>query len=134
MSKKIKTQIEITEWDDGTVTFDRKAGDVTFSLALDLACSVLNGCTKEVRVALAADDNLTEEEKTKTVRELFDLANISFSRSLELNFPECELHPEMSDEVLKRAIEIETKRARRKAHRLAKNPGKGIVIPINQAK
>lgn len=134
MAKKIKTKITITEYEDGDVQLHRETGDLTFSLALDLVCSVLNGCTLQMRQALAADDKLTEEEKTKAVRELFDLANISFSRSLELNFPECELHPEMTDEVLKRAIEIETKRARRKAHRLAKNPGKGIIIPIEQTK
>ena len=134
MAKKIKTKITITEYEDGDVQLHREAGDLTFSLALDLVCSVLNGCTLQMRQALAADDKLTDEEKEKTIRELFDLANISFSRSLELNFPEVELHPEMTDDVLKRAIEIETKRARRKAHRLAKNPGKGIVIPIDQAK
>ena len=134
MASKIKTRIIITEREDGTVDFERAAGDLTFSLALDLACSVLNGCTKEIRTALAADDKLSEEEKEKAVRELFDLANISFSRSLELNFPEIDLHPEMTEDVMKRAIEIETKRARRKARRLAAAAGEPTVIPINRCK
>lgn len=133
-AKKINTRITITEYEDGTFSCHRNQGELTFSKALDYALTVLNGVVKELRTALAADEKLTEEEKEKTIRELFDIANISFSRSLELNFPEVELHPEMSDDVLKRAIEIETKRARRKAHRLAKNSGKGIVIPIDQAK
>lgn len=134
MASKIKTRIIITEREDGTVDFERAAGDLTFSLALDLACSVLNGCTKEIRTALAADDTLSEEDKEKAVRELFDLANISFSRSLELNFPEIDLHPEMTEDVMKRAIEIETKRARRKARRLEAAAGKPTVIPINRCK
>lgn len=133
-AKKINTRITITEYEDGQLALKREAGDLTFSKAIDYALTVVNAVVQELRVALAADEKLTEEEKEKTIRELFDIANISFSRSLEINFPEVELHPEMSEEVLKRAIEIENKRARRKAHRLAQTQNTDKVIPIDKTK
>lgn len=133
-AKKINTRITITEYEDGQLALKREAGDLTFSKAIDYSLTVVNAVVQELRVALAADEKLTEEEKEKTIRELFDITNISFSRSLELNFPEVELHPEMSDDVLKRAIEIENKRARRKAHRLAQAQGTDNVVPFDQTK
>lgn len=133
-AKKIDTRITITEYEDGQLSLKREAGDLTFSKAIDYSLTVVNAVVQELRIALAADEKLTEEEKEKTIRELFDITNISFSRSLEINFPEVELHPEMSDDVLKRAIEIENKRARRKAHRLTQAQGTDNVVPINQTK
>ena len=64
-------------------------------------CAALTGATQEVRASYESDP------KSKLIdKELFDALNYSFSKCLELTFPEYELHPELTEEVLKKEDEL----------------------------
>ena len=64
-------------------------------------CAALTGAVQEIRASYESDD------KAKLIdKELFDALNYSFSKCLELTFPEYELHPELTEEVLKKEDEL----------------------------
>lgn len=67
----------------------------------DLACAAVTSAVQQVRRQYADDPNAP-----KIDRELFDCLNHSFSKCLELTFPEYELHPELTEEVLKMEDEL----------------------------
>ena len=62
----------------------------------NIFCAALTGAVQDVRPNYADD-----KDKDKIDKELFDSLNYSFSKCLELTFPEYELHPELTEEVLK---------------------------------
>lgn len=61
----------------------------------NIFCAALTGAVQDIRPNYA--DN---PDKDKINKELFDSLNYSFSKCLELTFPEYELHPELTEEVL----------------------------------
>lgn len=63
----------------------------------NLFCAALTGAVQDIRPNYSQ-----HEEKDKIDKELFDALNYSFSKCLELTFPEYELHPEITEEVLKK--------------------------------
>lgn len=88
----------------------------------NLFCAALTGAVQDIRPNYA--DN---PDKDKIDKELFDCLNYSFSKCLELTFPEYELHPEITEEVLKKEEEL----LKEKVEALeASNPK---VIPITIA-
>lgn len=72
----------------------------------NLCCAALTGAVKDVR------QKYQEQPNAKTIdKELFDALNYSFSKCLELTFPEYELHPELTEEILKKEDELLRERA-----------------------
>lgn len=67
----------------------------------NLFCAALTGAVQDIRPNYAK-----EKDKDKIDKELFDCLNYSFSKCLELTFPEYELHPEITEEVLKKEEEL----------------------------
>lgn len=63
----------------------------------NLFCAALTGAVQDIRPNYA-----DEPDHDKIDKELFDSLNYSFSKCLELTFPEYELHPEITEEVLKK--------------------------------
>ena len=67
----------------------------------NLCCAALTGAVQDIR------QNYKDDPKAKAIdKELFDALNYSFSKCLELTFPEYELHPELTEEVLKKEDEL----------------------------
>ena len=67
----------------------------------NLFCAALTGAVQDIR------PNYKDEPESKKIdKELFDCLNYSFSKCLELTFPEYELHPELTEEVLKKEDEL----------------------------
>ena len=67
----------------------------------NLFCAALTGAVQDIR------PNYQKEKDAKKIdKELFDCLNYSFSKCLELTFPEYELHPEITEEVLKKEEEL----------------------------
>lgn len=67
----------------------------------NLFCAALTGAVQDIR------PNYQKEKEAKQIdKELFDCLNYSFSKCLELTFPEYELHPEITEEVLKKEEEL----------------------------
>lgn len=67
----------------------------------NLACAAITSAVTQVREQYSA-----EEDADKIDKELFDCLNLSFSKCLELTFPEYELHPEITEEVLAKEEEL----------------------------
>lgn len=67
----------------------------------NLFCAALTGAVQDIRPSYQK-----EKEAKKIDKELFDALNYSFSKCLELTFPEYELHPEITEEVLKKEDEL----------------------------
>ena len=63
----------------------------------NLCCAALTGAVQDIR-----PNYQHLESKDKIDKELFDALNYSFSKCLELTFPDYELHPELTEEVLKK--------------------------------
>lgn len=63
----------------------------------NLCCAAITGAVQDIR-----PNYQHLEAKDKIDKELFDALNYSFSKCLELTFPEYELHPELTEEVLKK--------------------------------
>lgn len=63
----------------------------------NLCCAALTGAVQDIR-----PNYQHHESKDQIDKELFDALNYSFSKCLELTFPEYELHPELTEEVLKK--------------------------------
>lgn len=72
----------------------------------NLACAAITAAVKQVRSSYAQ-----EEDADKIDKELFDCLNISFSKCLENTFPEFELHPEITEEVLQKEEQLMAKKA-----------------------
>lgn len=64
-------------------------------------CAALTGAVQDLRPRYK-----DEPDAAKIDKELFDSLNYSFSKCLELTFPEYELHPELTEEVLKKEDEL----------------------------
>lgn len=73
----------------------------------DLSCAAITGAVERIRQSYKEDDNAALIDK-----ELFDCLNHSFSKCLELTFPEYELHPEITEEILKQEDIIIARRAK----------------------
>lgn len=67
----------------------------------NLACAAINAAVQNCREQYKDD-----KDADKIDKELFDCLNVSFSKCLELSFPEMELHPELTEEVLKKEDEL----------------------------
>ena len=67
----------------------------------NIFCAALTGAVQDIRPNYA-----DEPDHDKIDKELFDSLNYSFSKCLELTFPEYELHPEITEEVLKKEEEL----------------------------
>ena len=83
----------------------------------NLFCAALTGAVQDIR------PNYQKEKDAKKIdKELFDCLNYSFSKCLELTFPEYELHPEITEEVIQKENELIMEKAK------AINPDK--VVPL----
>ena len=67
----------------------------------NIFCAALTGAVLEIR-----PNYKDEPDAAKIDKELFDCLNYSFSKCLEITFPEYELHPEITEEVLKKEEEL----------------------------
>jgi uncharacterized HAD superfamily protein len=63
----------------------------------NIFCAALTGAVQDIR-----PNYKNEPDAPKIDKELFDCLNYSFSKCLEITFPEYELHPEITEEVLKK--------------------------------
>lgn len=72
----------------------------------DIFCAALTAGVQQLR------SQFPEEESPKITKELFDCLNYSFSKCLENAFPEYELHPEITEEVLKMEEALVAERAK----------------------
>jgi len=61
----------------------------------NIFCAALTGAVQNIRPTYSDDPDAKKIDK-----ELFDGLNYAFSKCLELTFPEYELHPELTEEVL----------------------------------
>lgn len=67
----------------------------------NIFCAALTGAVQDIR-----PNYQSEPEAAQIDKELFDSLNYSFSKCLELTFPEYELHPELTEEVLQKEDEL----------------------------
>lgn len=72
----------------------------------NLACAAITSAVKSVRKQYEK-----EKDADKIDKELFDCLNLSFSKCLENTFPEYELHPEITEEILQKENELVAARA-----------------------
>lgn len=72
----------------------------------NLCCAAITSAVQSVRENYKDDENAAKIDK-----ELFDCLNMSFSKCLELTFPEYELHPELTEEILKKEERVVAFRA-----------------------
>lgn len=73
----------------------------------DLCCAAITAAVQNIRKSYAED-----KDASKIDKELFDCLNHSFSKCLELTFPEYELHPELTEEILKQEEKVVAFRAK----------------------
>lgn len=69
--------------------------------------AMLTGSVESVKEQAVADDVPAE----KVDKDLFDFFNERFARFLELNFPDIEMHPEITQEILQKESELVAERA-----------------------
>lgn len=94
---------------------------IPIEVMCNIFCAGLNGAVAQIREQVEANAELAAEDKKKIYREIFDSLNNSMSKCLEISFPEYELHPELSDEAMKKVIEKENEIAAARAkHKKAK--------------
>lgn len=67
----------------------------------NIFCAALTGAVQDIRPNYQKEKNARQIDK-----ELFDALNYSFSKCLELTFPEYELHPELTEEILAKEDEL----------------------------
>ena len=96
----MKPTIVISE--DGMFTSER----LPVTEIANLTCAAITAAVKQVRASYAQ-----EEDAGKIDKELFDCLNLSFSKCLENTFPEFELHPEITEEVLKKEEQLMAEKA-----------------------
>ena len=72
----------------------------------NIFCAALTGAVNDIRQNYQKDPKAPQIDK-----ELFDALNYSFSKCLELTFPEYELHPELTEEILKKEDALLKERA-----------------------
>jgi len=73
----------------------------------NIFCAAITGAVQDIR------PNYKDDPKAKAIdKELFDALNYSFSKCLELTFPEYELHPELTEEVLQKEDELLREKAK----------------------
>lgn len=86
----------------------------------NIFCAALTGAVQDIR------PNYAKDPKAKAIdKELFDALNYSFSKCLELTFPEYELHPELTEEILKKEDEL----LREKVSKLPDPKMKFVITP-----
>ena len=73
----------------------------------NIFCAALTGAVTHIR-----EDYRDDPKSALIDKELFDALNYSFSKCLELTFPEYELHPEITEEVLQKENELIMEKAR----------------------
>ncbi len=73
----------------------------------NIFCAALTGAVQDLRSKYSK-----EPDASKIDKELFDGLNYSFSKCLELTFPEYELHPEITEEVLQKEDELMRKKVK----------------------
>lgn len=73
----------------------------------NIFCAALTGAVQNIRPQYQTDPDAAKIDK-----ELFDGLNYAFSKCLELTFPEYELHPEITEEVLKKEDELMRKKVK----------------------
>lgn len=71
---------------------------LSFADILQLTCSCVASAAKTMMSQAESDEEAQAMEK-----ELFDLANVSFSQCLDFAFPNQELHPDLTEEAILRA-------------------------------
>jgi hypothetical protein len=71
----------------------------------DIMCAALTGAVGQVKTKVSEQIE-DPAEVEKITKELFDCLNLSFSKCLENSFPEYELHPELTEEVLQKEDEL----------------------------
>lgn len=67
----------------------------------NIFCAALTGAVQDLRPKYQSTPDAAQIDK-----ELFDGLNYAFSKCLELTFPEYELHPEITEEVLQKENEL----------------------------
>lgn len=101
---KIKTIIVVSE--DGMFTnvpcpVDKMAN--IFLAALTAAVEQIDGQLKEA----VEKKEITEKDREVARKDLFDGLNGAYSKQLELAFPDFELRPEVTEEVMKKILKAE---------------------------
>ena len=86
----------------------------------NIFCAAITGAVQDLRSKYH-----TDKDADKIDKELFDGLNYAFSKCLELTFPEYELHPEITEEVLKK--EDELLRSKVKVIETMANPDDGTL-------
>ena len=82
-----------------------------------MMCSALTGMAKQVVENLRNTPPTEEFDPAKIERDLFDAMNLSFSRCLELSFPELAGRPDITEEAI---MEAENKIVSFRAAQVAK--------------
>ena len=87
---------------------------------VNIFCAALNAAVQDSKARIDAaiadkDIMLTELDGNRAKKEIFDGMNHAFSKSLEIMFPEYEVHPELTEEVMQKVLEGETEEVAKKA-------------------
>lgn len=106
----------IIDTDAGALNVD---GNLTVIELIDNTMAMLTG------VYRGFEENLDDKQK----KEFFDLFNERFSRMLEVTFPDIEMHPEITEQILAK----EAQYAERKAKAADKKAKKEAEKPIDFA-
>lgn len=88
---------------DTTKGSSQVEGDLNLEEFMNAVLATLSGMVAQVKAAAAKDEKYNAELFDRT---LFDLYNERFSRFLEITFPECEMHPEITEQVLAKEAEL----------------------------
>lgn len=93
---------------------------VTLEYLANIFCAAITGYVRNIQTAIEANEKLSDKDREVINRQIFDGLNAAYSRQLEICFPEIDLHPEMTDEILKEVLDIQTKRVIEQADELYK--------------
>lgn len=83
---------------------------VTLEYLVNVFCAAITGYVFKIKDAIKTNSAYTAKDIEVMEREIFDGLNAAYSRQLEICFPEIDLHPEMTDEIIKEVLDIQTKR------------------------
>ena len=83
----------------------------------DMMCSALTGMATQVVTNLRSTPQTEEFDPAQVEKDLFDAMNLSFSRCLELSFPELAGRPDITEEAI---MEAENRIVSFRAAQLAK--------------
>lgn len=114
MADKTETKTIIVVSEDGMFTNIPCPIDKMANIFLAAITAGLAQIDEQLKQAVA-DKEITEKDREVARKDLFDGLNGAYSKQLENAFPDMEMHPELTEEVMKKVLKAETTVAQHRA-------------------